>query len=190
MKNLLAVNKVKTIEKLLHNLLDLSQAELDIHVGEEARQVVLAEVEHQVECGLVRQISITLTMFSCRRSCRILISLNAVIGNPSFSFSIKTFFSAMTLFLFFLSLALNTSPKVPWPLACFSYLDTSSQKGKSNCSIYWSRNQELDPAIINTYPGKHSGRVGYVWNRNNLFWIFSPGVLTQSYQALLFQQQI
>ena len=63
-KNLLAVNKVKTIEKLLHNLLDLSQAELDIHVGEEARQVVLAEVEHQVECGLVQQISITLTMFS------------------------------------------------------------------------------------------------------------------------------
>ena len=32
-----------------------------------------------------------LTIFSCLRSCRIRISLKAVMGNPSFSFSIRTF---------------------------------------------------------------------------------------------------
>ena len=41
--------------------------------------------------ALVRQISMRLTIFSCLRSCRIRISLKAVMGNPSFSFSIRTF---------------------------------------------------------------------------------------------------
>ena len=40
---------------------------------------------------MVRQISMRLTIFSCLRSCRIRISLKAVMGNPSFSFSIRTF---------------------------------------------------------------------------------------------------
>ena len=40
-----------------------------------------------------------LTMLSWLRSWRILISLRAVMGNPSFSFSISTFFRATILFL-------------------------------------------------------------------------------------------
>ena len=103
-----------------------------------------------------------LTTFSCLRSCRILISLRAVIGNyieeetktwsatatisssyhiltPSFSFSISTFLSA-TIFLDRLCRALKTSPKVPWPIfAIFSYLFTSSQKGNSSSSRNFSR---------------------------------------------------
>ena len=38
---------------LLHHLLDLLQGEFDIEVAEEAGQVVLGEVEHEVEGGLV-----------------------------------------------------------------------------------------------------------------------------------------
>uniref|UniRef100_A0A0E9TZ64 Uncharacterized protein n=1 Tax=Anguilla anguilla TaxID=7936 RepID=A0A0E9TZ64_ANGAN len=55
-------------------------------------------------------------------------------GNPSFSFSMRTFFRA-TFFPVCLCLALNTSPKVPWPIfASFSYFENSSQKGNSTPS--------------------------------------------------------
>jgi hypothetical protein len=46
-----------------------------------------------------------------------------VIGKPSFSFSIRTFFRATIFFGSARLLALKTSPKVPCPiLAIFSYL--------------------------------------------------------------------
>lgn len=44
---------VQPVQQLLHHFLDLSQAELDHHVGEEASQIVLAKVKHQVEGGSV-----------------------------------------------------------------------------------------------------------------------------------------
>ena len=47
--HLVAVDVVEAVEQLLHDLLDLAEAELDVGVGEQAGQVVLAKVEHQVE---------------------------------------------------------------------------------------------------------------------------------------------
>lgn len=51
-QDLIAVYEVKSVEQLLHDLLDLPQGELDVDVAQQARQVVLAEVKHQVERGL------------------------------------------------------------------------------------------------------------------------------------------
>ncbi len=42
-----------TVEQLLHDLLLLAEAELDLWVAEQAGQVVLAELEDQVEVALV-----------------------------------------------------------------------------------------------------------------------------------------
>ena len=53
MDDLVGVDEVEALKHLLHHLLDLLQGELDIEIAEEASQVVLAEVEHKVEGGLV-----------------------------------------------------------------------------------------------------------------------------------------
>ena len=47
------VDEEEALAHLLHHLLDLTETELDIDVAQQPRQVVLAEVEHQVERGLV-----------------------------------------------------------------------------------------------------------------------------------------
>lgn len=53
MQNLLAMDEEEAVEQLLHHFLDLPHRELDVDIGEEAGEVVLAEFEHQVEGGLV-----------------------------------------------------------------------------------------------------------------------------------------
>ena len=47
------MNVVQSVEHLLHDLLDLAEAELDVDVGEEPGEVVLGKVEDEVERGLV-----------------------------------------------------------------------------------------------------------------------------------------
>ena len=76
------------------------------------------------------------SMRSCPLYFRIKNHLSAVIGKPSFSFSIRTFFKATIFFGSVLLLALKTSPKVPCPiLAIFSYLSACLwQYGKWNFS--------------------------------------------------------
>ena len=105
-EDLLAVDEVEPVEELLHHLLDLAEVELDVGVAQQAGQVVLGKVKDQVEGRLVPivlarlgfqlnmfslvdifflilktfvlQISMRLTMFSCRSSCKILISLKII----------------------------------------------------------------------------------------------------------------
>lgn len=95
-----------------------------------------------LNCNTYLQISIRFTTLSCFNLCNILISRKAVIGNPSFSFSIKTFFRATTCFDT-RCLALNTSPKVPCPILVIrSYLETSSQNGNSESALEGSESLE------------------------------------------------
>lgn len=49
---LIPVDVIEAIQEHLHHFLDLRQRELDVGVAEEAGQVVLAEVEHQVDAAL------------------------------------------------------------------------------------------------------------------------------------------
>ena len=51
--DLVVVDEEEAFAHLLHHLLDLPEEELDVDVGEEPGQVVLTEVKHQVERGLV-----------------------------------------------------------------------------------------------------------------------------------------
>ena len=51
--DLVGVDVVEAVEHLLHDALDLAEGELDLAVGEEAGEVVLAEVEDEVEGGAV-----------------------------------------------------------------------------------------------------------------------------------------
>ena len=53
-QNFVAVNVVEAFQQLLHELLDLRQAELYVHVAHQAGQIVIAELEHQVERRSVR----------------------------------------------------------------------------------------------------------------------------------------
>ena len=53
MDDLVGVDEVESLKHLLHHLLDLLQSELDIEVGKESGEIVLAEVKDQVEGGLV-----------------------------------------------------------------------------------------------------------------------------------------
>ena len=53
MDDLVGVDEEQALAHLLHHLLDLAKTKLDVDVAQETRQVVLAEVKHQVECGLV-----------------------------------------------------------------------------------------------------------------------------------------
>jgi hypothetical protein len=50
---LVTVNVVESVEQLLHHFFNLPQAELDVHIGQESSQVVLAKVKDQVKCRLV-----------------------------------------------------------------------------------------------------------------------------------------
>ena len=45
----ITVNKIKAIEKLLHDFFYFPQAELDIGIWEKTSQVMLTKVKHQVE---------------------------------------------------------------------------------------------------------------------------------------------
>ncbi len=49
MKNLAAVDEEQSVQQLVHDFLDLAQAELDVRVAEEAGEVMLAEFKHQEE---------------------------------------------------------------------------------------------------------------------------------------------
>ena len=51
--DLVVVDEEEALAHLLHNLLDLAETELHVDVAEQTSQVVLAEVEHEIECGLV-----------------------------------------------------------------------------------------------------------------------------------------
>ena len=51
--DLVVVDEEEALTHLLHNLLDLTETELHVDVAEQTSQVVLAEVEHKKECGLV-----------------------------------------------------------------------------------------------------------------------------------------
>ena len=50
---LIIVDKEEPLAHLLHHLLDLTQTGLHIDVAEQACQIVLAEIEHEIELGLV-----------------------------------------------------------------------------------------------------------------------------------------
>jgi hypothetical protein len=47
------VDEVQAVEQLVHDFLDFTQTELDVDVGQQARQVVLAELEHKEERAFV-----------------------------------------------------------------------------------------------------------------------------------------
>ena len=51
--DLVPVDVVKPIQQHLHDLFDLGQGELHVGVAEQPRQVMLAEIEHQVNAALV-----------------------------------------------------------------------------------------------------------------------------------------
>lgn len=50
---LITVNVVQAIEELLHDFLNLTQAEFDVDVRQQASKVMFAEIKHQVECRSV-----------------------------------------------------------------------------------------------------------------------------------------
>lgn len=58
---LVPVDVVQPVQQHLHDFLDLRERELDVGVAEEAGQVVLAEVKHQVDAALAAVV---------RRGCR------------------------------------------------------------------------------------------------------------------------
>ena len=47
--NFITVNKIKAIEKLLHDFFNFPQAEFDISIREKTSQIMLTKVKHQVE---------------------------------------------------------------------------------------------------------------------------------------------
>eukprot|EP00962_Isochrysis_galbana_P025652 scaffold7936_cov116-Isochrysis_galbana.AAC.6 len=97
----------EAFEELLHVTLDLPGREAVPHIGEPG-QIVVAVLHHHIDGAL----AVTL---------RILISRIAVMGNPSFSLSIRTRFSA-TISPVSLERALYTCPYVPSPTcSTFSY---------------------------------------------------------------------
>ena len=51
--DLVVVDEEEALAHLLHNLLYLAETELHVDVAEQTSQVVLGEVEHEIECGLV-----------------------------------------------------------------------------------------------------------------------------------------
>lgn len=51
--HLVPVDVVQSVEQHLHHLLDLRQGELDVGIAQEAGQVVLTEVKHQVDAAFV-----------------------------------------------------------------------------------------------------------------------------------------
>ena len=53
MDDLVGMDEEQSFAHLLHDLLDLSQGELDVNIGEQAGQVVLAKVKHEIKCSLV-----------------------------------------------------------------------------------------------------------------------------------------
>ena len=50
---LIIVDEEEPLAHLLHHLLDLTQTGLHVDVAEQACQIMLAEVEHEIELGLV-----------------------------------------------------------------------------------------------------------------------------------------
>lgn len=53
MPHLVSVDVVQSIEQHLHDLLDFCQGELYISIAQQASQVMLTEVKHQVDAAFV-----------------------------------------------------------------------------------------------------------------------------------------
>lgn len=51
--NLVSVDVVESIQQHLHDLLNLRQCELNVGIAQQAGQIVLAEIKHQVYAALV-----------------------------------------------------------------------------------------------------------------------------------------
>ena len=49
MQNFVVVNEIEALQQLCHDLLDLGQAELDVHVVQQSGQIVIAKLENQVK---------------------------------------------------------------------------------------------------------------------------------------------
>ena len=53
MEDFVSMDEEEGIEELLHDLLDLSQGEMELTTLQQASEIMLTEVQHQVDTALV-----------------------------------------------------------------------------------------------------------------------------------------
>ena len=72
MQDLVAVDVVEAIQKLLHDFLDLAERELHVGVAEQAGEVVFAELKDEIERALVAivQRSYNIRKHNVERNCK------------------------------------------------------------------------------------------------------------------------